>query len=418
MGLNDDAWEELFGKYRILEKIRENGRYEISANAIKAFREPRLMTKFDHQNNLPQLFLENRLAILPISRGDYVISPFSAYEVFAEPSSEMERVHIPAYLQSLMPQFLVSESIALNCANACGILADFLEDAQIVPTVSGRMGSGRFDFKINAIGGAQDVTVRNAQIEIDAAYEGVHSLALFEAKRDISHDFLVRQLYYPYRVWSGRVSKQVRPVFLVFTNGVFYLYEYRFCNPKDYNSLRLVKQKNYIIDTGITAQDIAALVRETQPGQEPEIPFPQANSMPRILNLTERLYERPMSKDEITAAYGFDVRQTSYYTDAGRYLGLIERSGAAQFRLSEFGRRLMGLDYRLRQLEVARRILKHRVFHEALRIRLQCGIMPDTGAVVRIMKESGLYKVGADSTYFRRASTVTGWLWWILGLID
>ena len=34
------------------------------------------------------------------------------------------------------------------------------------------------------------------------------------------------------------------------------------------------------------------------------------------------------------------------------------------------------------------------------------------------MKKSDLYRVAADSTYFRRASTVMNWVSWILGLID
>jgi hypothetical protein len=78
-GLNDDAWEQLFAKYDIINQIDANGRFEISATQIKEFREPRLMAKFDHTINLPKIFADNRLAILPITRGDYVISHFDAY---------------------------------------------------------------------------------------------------------------------------------------------------------------------------------------------------------------------------------------------------------------------------------------------------------------------------------------------------
>ena len=80
MGLNDTAWQKLFEQYRILDVIAEQGRFCISAKQIKAFREPRLMTKFDHKVNLPAVFAENHLAILPITRGDYMISSFSAYQ--------------------------------------------------------------------------------------------------------------------------------------------------------------------------------------------------------------------------------------------------------------------------------------------------------------------------------------------------
>ena len=218
MGLNDRAWEQLFDKYHILDEISNNGSFTISAEQIKEFREPRLMTKFDHKVNLPKVFANNGLAILPITRGDYIISSFGAYKEFETPSGNIQRVSIPAYIQSLMPQFLVSEAISLNCAYACGILNDFLEDEYIVSTVSGRMGSGDFEFDISTSFGTKQLSVSNSQIEIDAAYEGINYLSLFEAKRDLSDDFLVRQLYYPFRVWSSRVTKPVKPVFLIFSN--------------------------------------------------------------------------------------------------------------------------------------------------------------------------------------------------------
>ena len=408
MGLNDTAWEKLFDKYQILDRVDRDGQFQISASQIKEFREPRLMTKFDHRVNLPAIFRKHNLAILPVTRGDYVISSFSAYQDFEAPEAEVQRISVPAHLQSLMPKFLVSEAIALNCANACGILSDFLEDEALVPTVSGRMSSGGFAFRIDTALGPKTVSVDHAQIEIDAAYEGLRCLSLFEAKRDLSDDFLIRQLYYPFRVWSGRVTKPVKTVFLIFSNGVFYLYQYQFEEPGYYNSLRLVKQKNYVIATQITRSDIERLLRTVPQVPEPEVSFPQANSMSRIVNLMELLYERPMTRQEITSEYAFDERQTNYYTDAGRYLELIDKgrdeTGGILFRLSPQGRRMMGLEYRERQLAIAAQILK--------------GEMPDTQQVVRIMKQSHLYHVEAESTYVRRSSTVTGWINWILGTIE
>lgn len=422
MGLNDRAWELLFDKYHILDKISSNGSFTISANQIKEFREPRLMTKFDHQINLPKIFANNGLAILPITRGDYVISSFNAYKEFEEPLGSFQRVSIPAYIQSLMPQFLVSEAIALNCADVCGILNDFLEDEYIVSTVSGRMSSGNFTFDINTSVGLQDLTVSNSQIEIDAAYEGIHYLSLFEAKRDLSDDFLVRQLYYPFRVWSNRITKPVKPVFLIFSNGIFYLYQYQFEVPGNYNSLRLVKQKNYVIETEICMSDIEHLLSIVRVAIEPDIPFPQANSMSRIINLIELLCERPMTKDDITSKYAFDNRQTNYYADAGRYLGLIDKSRDFEknviFQLSTLGQHIIKLPYKERQLAIVTQILQHKVFRETLKLSLQCGETPSANTIVQIMKAAELYHVEADSTYYRRSSTIIGWINWILSLIE
>ncbi|EHR31913.1 transcriptional regulator (plasmid) [Megamonas funiformis] len=422
MGLNDTAWESLFDKYHILAEIEQNGQFIISANQIKEFREPRLMTKFDHKINLPNIFTSNNLSILPITRGNYVISSFSAYKEFDEPSQDVQKISIPAHIQSLMPQFLVSEAIALNCANACGILNDFLEDDELVSTVSGRMSSGSFEFSINTALGTKNITVSNSQIEIDAAYEGIHYLSLFEAKRDLSDDFLIRQLYYPFRVWSERVTKTVKSIFLIFSNGMFNLYQYQFEDPQNYNSLKLVKQKNYVIVTEICLADIENLLRTVPLVQEPDISFPQADRMSRIVNLIELLNEKPMTKQDITSEYAFDERQTNYYTDAGRYLGLIDKThdedGNILFHLSTCGHRIMSLEYKERQLALVTQILMHKVFNETLKLHLQYGEMPDKQTIIQIMKRSNLYHVESDSTYLRRSSTVVGWVNWILGIIE
>ena len=422
MGKNDKAWERLFEKYNILENIKNDGQFIISANTIKEFREPRLMTKFDHKVNLPEIFKKNSLAILPITRGDYIISSFSAYKEFENVSSDTLRVTIPTHLQSLFPKFILSESIALNCANACGILKDFLEDDDIVPTVNGRMSSGIFDFNITTNKGSLPLTVNNSQIEIDAAYEGINYLSLFEAKKYLSDDFLIRQLYYPFRTWKSRVTKPIKTIFLIFSNGTFYLYQYQFDDVNNYNSLCLVKQKNYTISQEITLHDIEDVIKSTSIEPEPAIAFPQANSMLRIINLMELLSEKSLSKQDITNEYAFDERQTNYYTDAGRYLGLIdkvrEQSGKIVFSLTNLGVHIMGLEYRERQLAIVRQILNHKAFNETLKMHLRCGEMPDCQTVMKIMKDSNLYKVGSDSTFARRSSTVMRWIEWILNIIE
>lgn len=422
MGLNDTAWENLFAKYNILDEINRNGKFIISARQIKEFREPRLMTKFDHKVNLPVIFSENNLSILPITRGEYIISSFSAYKEFGEPSDEVQRISISPHIQSLMPQFVVSEAIALNYASASGILNDFLEDEDLLATVNGRMSSGTFRFDINTDTGRRNVEVNNSQIEIDAAYEGINYLSLFEAKMDLADDFLIRQLYYPFRVWSNRVTKTVKPIFLIFSNGVFNLYQYEFEDPTNYNSLVLVKQKNYMIATEIYLADIQNILRNIQVVNEPDISFPQADRMSRIINLIELLNEKSMTKQEITSEYAFDERQTNYYTDAGRYLELIDKNydeeGNIKFQLTDQGRHIMMLEYKEKQLALVAQILKHKVFNEVLTRHLQYGEMPQKETIVEIMKNAQLYHIEADSTYMRRASTVMGWVNWILDTIE
>ena len=422
--MNDVAWQKLFNKYDIPHAIESKGFFNISATQIKEFREPRLMAKFDHTNNLPKIFLDNNLAILPITRGDYIISHFDAYHTFEANDSSITRVSLPTHIQSLNCNNISSEAIALNCAVASGIIADFMEDSDIVSTVSGRMGSGVFSFDIldTLIGESRRIDVSNSQIEIDAAYEGVSCLALFEAKRDLADDFLIRQLYYPFRVWQSRVTKPVKPIFIVYSNGIYRLFEYAFHDINNYNSLRLVKQKNYSIeDTDISIMDIQEVLEKAVLVNEPNIPFPQADKFERIINLCELLSTQRLSRVDVTEQYDFDARQTNYYTDAARYLGLLKKqtaSGSPLYEISTKGQQILSLSYKQRQLAYCDAILSHKVFNDALREYLNNGVMPSTENIVDIMKNSNLYNIESDSTYRRRSSSVKGWLNWIISLIN
>ena len=422
--MNDTAWEKLFDKYDILRQIESRGYFNISATQIKEFREPRLMAKFDHTINLPKLFADNGLAILPITRGDYVISHFDAYHNFETDNSPIIKVSIPTHIQSLDINNIQSEAIALNCAVASGIIAEFMDDNDIVATVSGRMGSGNFSFNIGdtKTGYARHIAVSNSQIEIDAAYEGVSSLALFEAKRDLSEDFLIRQLYYPFRVWQSRITKSVRPIFLVYSNGIYRLYEYIFDDPNNYNSLRLVKQRNYSVeDTVISVFDIQTVLENAVIVDEPKVPFPQADKFERVINLCELVSAHELSRTDVTERYDFDARQTNYYTDAARYLGLLEKrkdGGIPTYSVSGFGQRILNLGFKQRQLAYCNSILSHKTFNSTLRLYFQSGVMPSTNEIIGIMKQSNLYQVESDSTYERRSSSVKGWINWIVSLIN
>src|SRR4051794_39945611 len=79
MGKNEDAWDILFAKHDILNAVQAEGRFEIGSAEINQFRQSRLMTKFDHRANLPDIFRNNNLAILPVTRGGYLIGDFKAY---------------------------------------------------------------------------------------------------------------------------------------------------------------------------------------------------------------------------------------------------------------------------------------------------------------------------------------------------
>ena len=423
MSRNDIAWEKIFEKHKILNKIAGDGYVFINSNEINVFREARLMTKFDHKSQLPQLFSKNNLSILPISRGGYIIGTFETFQNFNDSVVEVNKIEAPTFLESLNFKDITSEATAINCAFVSKILHDFIEEDNLFPTVSGRMSSSSFNFKINSSMGLFKVNVGNSQVEIDGGYEGDSSLILIEAKNYISDDFLVRQLYYPYKLWSNKITKQVRPIFLTYTNGIFDLREYSFTDTNYYNSLVLIKHKRYAVQEGaINVETIENILQTTKTIKELEIPFPQADSFERVINLCELLKQKNvLTKEDITHNYDFDSRQTDYYSNAGKYLGLIDskrENNQVICFLTDKGQRLFNLSIVDRQIEFIKLILSHAAFKKTLKHYFDSGSVPQKEEIVEVMKKSNLYKVDSETTYFRRASTISGWVNWILNQIE
>lgn len=437
---NNMAWNTLFERYDILQQIKDKGQFTIASECINEFREARLMTKFDHSFQLPKLFVQEKLSILPISRGEYIIAPIDTFCNFEDNATlDVTDIKLPKHIESLDYDNITSEAMAINCAYVSGIISDFTEDIELMPTVSGRMSSQTFDFTISSSssgsGKRLKVNVSNSQIEIDGGYEGVHYLNLIEAKNSISTDFLIRQLYYPYRLWNDRISKPVKLLFLTYTNGIFYLREYKFEDANFYNSLILVKAKKYRIKDVetivINLETIEDLVSGTTIVEEPTtVPFPQADSFARVINLCEIINsakDKIISKEDLGSNYdftekrSFDIRQVDYYTNAAIYLGLISKvdgEDSPSYALTEKGKSLFSLHIQARQLKFAEIILKHKVFRETLKLYLKQAEVPSKADVVPIMKGANLHNVSSDSTYERRASTVISWINWIVGLIE
>ena len=263
------------------------------------------------------------------------------------------------------------------------------------------------------------LSVSNAQMEIDAAYEGRSCLAILEAKREISEDFITRQLYYPFRVWQNRITKPVRPVFFVYSNNIFSLYEYAFSDTHSYSSIKLIQHKNYSVeDTAITSHDIHTLLHRVRIVDEPSgIPFPQADTFTRVINLCELLRDNPLTKQQITEQYAFNDRQADYYANAGRYLGLIGKSSTSLYSLSTSGRKILSMSWKNRQLALCELILSHKAFHESMTLYFSSGHIPEIRDITAIITRSDLQNPISGDTISRRAKTLRSWLNWITSLI-
>lgn len=420
----DAAWKKLFEKYDILTRINAQGRFEITSTQINEFRESRLMAYCDHRTTLPRLFRKHGLSILPVTRGRYMILPFDAYQDLAyDHKVKSIEMPFPEHLDSLNPTNIYSEAAALNCAFACGMIDDLMGE-ESVQTISGKMATNSFEFMISLTeGGKTALKVSRSQCEIDGGYESANKLLLVEAKNFLYDDFLIRQLYYPYRLWKEYTGKEVIPTYLTFSNDVFAFFLYRFNRPEEYDSIELVRQVNFIVKPeSITLGDIQRVVETTKLVRESSVPFPQADSFERVVDLLGVLMVEDLTKEEITNRYVFDARQTDYYTNAGRYLGLIDKKReeivGISFSLSKRGQGVMGRPHKNKYLGLCECLLEHEIFNKALRLYLKKAGPPTIAETVGIMRTCPIYRVESDDTYERRAQTVVKWIDWILSLAE
>ena len=419
----DNQWENIFHDYPILKEIDRKGIYHITSTEINNYREARLMTKFDHRDNLPYIFTENNLRILPVTRGKYVIGNFEVYQDIDldYDNLDFQEVSFPNWIESINPKNLYSETAALKGAFISGIINDITERDKIISTVGGRMSTKSFDFNINSVQNknTQKIKVENSQCEIDGGYETEDKFILIEAKNSFSKDFLVRQLYYPYRLWNKKLNKDVVPIFMIYSNDIYSFFVYDFEDPNHYNSLRLIKQKNYVIkDRKINFEDIKRVYDEIKIKPEPDEPFPQANTFVRVLDLLQALYIDNLDIEDISTRYDFDIRQASYYSAAAKYLNLV-KSENGKFKLTKKGQKIMELDKRERNLLLARSILEHEIFHKAFNLFLKPGkVKVSDVAQIMIENMDKIYNVSSKNTVKRRASTVFKWIKWILNLSD
>jgi hypothetical protein len=415
----EKAWKMLFDKHSIVSKVSTNGFFKIKSSEINTIKEARLMAKFDQLTKLPEIFQKNNLSILPISRREYIIGDFKTHEKIIYQKSKPKLVDIPI-LETLDYTNLYSKASALLFAYNSGIIKDIVNSEDIYYTVNGRMSSGCFDFYIDKKDTSQKINVQNAQIEIDAGYEFTNGFCIIEAKNVTIEELLIRQIYYPYRLWTEKILKPVIPLLMVYSNDIFHFFQYNFTDLNNYNSLKLISYKTYTFANEIiTLDEIIDIWKSVKNPIESEVTFPQADSFARIVDLLSILFEHELTHEEVTIQYEFDPRQTDYYITACVYLGLVERIKVNEERcygLTSEAKRIMTFHYKKRNLELIKKIFERPIFHEVFGFIIKNNKIPDRNEIIKIMNK---YNLPINQTTIdRRSSTVRNWLDWILRITN
>ncbi|WP_294488330.1 hypothetical protein [uncultured Mailhella sp.] len=422
----EEAWNTLLMRYNIIQEVRQNGIFNITSAQINEYKEARLMAKWDSSESLPNALKSNKLNILPDSRSSYVISDFILYKEFPELTEKVEQmtqVQLENY-ETININNITSETSAINILVLSGILDDFLEASDTVATFNGRMGTGCFNFEVDSYSNIKRrISVNNAQCEIDGGFENSTEVIILEAKNVLHKDFHIRQLYYPYRLWSAKVRKPIRLIFSVYSNMIYRLFEYKFNHLEDYSSIELVRTKNYSLqDIHISLEDLIevrlnTIVTKSDNISESSTPFIQADSVSRLISLLENMENNPMTAEQIIVLMNFVERQYNYYVNAGIYLGIFERKIENRtIVLSDIGILLCSMTYKERQLKLVSLILEHQIFSYFFDYIINNdGNLPTKEYVCEKMRELNVCGTNT-STIERRSSSVISWLKWIFNL--
>ncbi len=171
-------------------------------------------------------------------------------------------------------------------------------------------------------------------------------------------------------------------------------------------------------DTDISMQDLREAWERTAIKPEPPVVFIQADSFEKVISLVEHLNDRALTPAEIAEVFGFRERQSDYYFNACRFLGLAvkekDEERNVRVTITTRGRILLKLNYKARQIRYVQLILEHGIFHDLFGIVLRTGEIPDKRYIEKCIVEQGLC---SSSVAGRRASSVSGWLRWIAGLV-
>lgn len=250
------AWNKIFSDYEIIKHNFEEKPFELTAEQIKrsckafettAEKEPRLLCKQDTRSDRPDIFIEHDLFILPKKNGSYYILKGEGYVDVPDINTPIEDYESKLDFELESSMVGDSEMQFLDYAYANSLIRTFMNDQSLVLTIRGRKYTPPFSFNV----GSYTLQTESVQTEVDAGYEGRDSIVLVEAKNFSASDVIIRQLYYPFRQWSENTNKKVYTVFfekrVIKDENVFYIWQFKFEDVNNYNSIKLVKSGRYRI---------------------------------------------------------------------------------------------------------------------------------------------------------------------------
>lgn len=386
------AWEILFEAYDIVHQIEETGYYDINVdkmmrdNAIASqwhARYPdekapdnRNILKFDFSADLPNIFKEYRLQIMPIGGKQYRIAPFNMYYPLVNQAVPVIPMASPMKMASLDFGKITTEPNAQTVAEITKMLTYIFHDLnshnrEVIATLSGKNNVHNVAFNIdNVVNKAVPIplSIHTWQAEIDGVYESNETVLVVESKMKFPKDFNIRQLFIPRLLIEQTMQrlhekKDTYVCYFVKTKDVYIFTVYRFTDLKNMNSIKIHRQYKFRLSDDPhnvfsieTAADKAkynsdeatrrarALIKQTEVlTQYPiysngkTVSFLQANNLQIALDYLDFLSgssENVLVNEEQTPRSGpeafvdtfkYDSRQYNYYLNWLGYFGFVDK---------------------------------------------------------------------------------------------
>ncbi|MBI5196708.1 MAG: hypothetical protein HZA10_10365 [Nitrospirae bacterium] len=250
--MNSVSWKTIFDKYQIHKHNFTKSPFIIFAEQIKTAtahfkqtneKEVRILCKQDCREDRPDVFIENKLFLLPIKNGTYAIVKGEGY-IDIPTIPDTTKIYKSKLAFTLDTSKVGnSEMQHLDFAYATSLIRSFLNDDSLVLTIRGRKYTPQFSFNV----GKQIIDVESVQTEVDAGYESSNQIALIEAKNSKTTNVIIRQLFYPFRQWSHYSKKKVITLFFEKRQNYYSLWQFEFLDENNYNSIQLHKSYKFQI---------------------------------------------------------------------------------------------------------------------------------------------------------------------------
>ncbi len=396
------AWQHIFELKKF--DLTQDSHY-ITAAEIKRITniEARIMAKMDSFSDLPPIFKDNGYFLLPVQNGTYVIVKGQGFHSL-EPKVNYQR-----YLSQIRFPLTTAgrgsgEMQYLDYAYNTGAIENLINCGPLYQSIRGREFSKKFWFNVNST----KLWVESVQLEVDSGLEGHDCIVLIEAKIGVPDDFIIRQLFYPYRHFQEiSPKKKIIPAFFTYEPNTeqynFWIYE--ISNPTDYNSIKLLERKSFKI---VSARELSLKDMKPKGIAVYKDLIPQANDLDKVIEFIFKVDEGLDNYSSVAEYFQFDKRQSSYYREAAEALGFIYLD-KGRYYLTEAGEHLVSLPLKDRNIFFIDILLDFNLVRAGIDILKERKILTKQDTEQLVESHSNL----TGTTVGRRAESLRSWYKWI-----